>query len=139
MPSTIRAMLVTRREYLGFNRCTRLLGEVVSGLKQMTIIIDALDESSDWATILEALETLVTENKSAVSFRLCLVSRRHVKVKDFFSQCRIFDVDLTDRSEDMKYYVRDCVQNRKLRLLQGSRPDLEEDLIRSLCENSHGM
>ena len=129
----------TRPEYLSFNRCTRLLGEVVSGLKQMTIIIDALDESSDPATILGALETLVTENKSAVSFRLCLVSKRDVKVKDFFSQCRIFDVDLTDRAEDMEYYVRDCIRNRKPRLLRGTMPDLEKDVIRSLCENSHGM
>ncbi|KAG4442348.1 hypothetical protein IFR05_002199 [Cadophora sp. M221] len=129
----------TRHEYLGFNRCNRLLGEVVSGLKRMTIIIDALDESSDWAAILQALETLITEHKSAVDFRLCLVSRRHVKVKDFFPRCHIFDVDLADRAKDMEYYVRSYVQNRKPRLLRDSRPDLEEDVIRSLCENSHGM
>ncbi|KAK7883405.1 hypothetical protein LTR67_011276 [Exophiala xenobiotica] len=39
----------------------------------------------------------------------------------------------------MKNYVVDCVKNREPRLLGGSEPALEEDLIRSLCDDSRGM
>lgn len=127
--------------------CPELLTQLVNEYQETTIIIDALDECENADVLLLRLRELNNNAAGAqVSAKFFFSSRKQVEVDQFFEKCEKLEIgNGTDLlSDDMKIFVSTQVKEREKlclgsRLLRGRYPQLEDELIEVLLDQSQGM
>jgi len=122
---------------VSLEECLQLLIELCSAWSQVTIALDALDESSDPTVVLASMAEVCIKSDSNV--KLFLSSRMDVAVPFHFLNYHQIRIDAGKSSDDIEIYIRREVNGQKRRLLDGKRPDLEERLIHVLTTRAQGM
>jgi nucleoside phosphorylase len=118
-----------------------ILQSMLSGVSNLNIIVDALDESTTRHELLAWLETLV--GGSTTSCRLLVTSRREEAIESALqSWTRAEDRVPMQRNEvnkDIRAYIRDRVRNGDefKRWQQGL--DIQEEIEVKLAKNANGM
>ncbi len=127
--------------------CPELLTHLVNEYQKTTIIIDALDECENADVLLLRLRELISSTAGApVPVKFFFSSRKQVEVEQLFQECEKLEIgNGTDLLlDDMKNFIKLQVKQREelclgSRLLQGRYPELEDELIEVLLDQSRGM
>jgi len=104
--------------------------------KQMFIIIDALDESSDWKALLEVIATILQSERE---INLLMTSRKEYDIQVVLEHSvdSIVAIQNERVNADVDIYVRQCLQNDP-DLCQWD-DDLKSEIVTTLTSGAHGM
>jgi len=129
---------------LTIDECSDLLVGLVDLYQQTTIVIDALDECTDYTRLLLHLKKVAAASQSPI--KLFLSSRQNVRVFDLFLKWKKVELDAHKdlTTEDMRNYISSQVREIELlnlgtRLLDGKYPELEDRLVEVLKGRAQGM
>ena len=100
------------------------------------IIIDALDECSNFDELLSYLHEIMSACQGKV--KLLLSSRMNVSVQEILPQSTRIDVGL-DSKEDIEFFIKTNVTQNQRRLAQCKALDLEDRLVKTLSDRAQGM
>lgn len=123
------------RELLA-NDCVKMITQLVKDNHDTTIIIDALDECSDFYELLSHLEDILSSCEGKVKFLLS--SRMNVPLKQTFPESIMIDVSLGSK-EDIDFFIKNEMKRNKGRLAQCKALDLEDQMIEILSNRAQGM
>lgn len=133
-----------RRLDLTIDECSDLLAGLVDLYQQTTIVIDALDECTDYTRLLLHLKKAAAASQSPLKFFLS--SRQNVRVFDVLPRGKKVELDAQRdlTTEDMRNYISTQVReiesfNLGTRLLDGRYPELEDRLVEVLKGRAQGM
>ena len=116
------------------DRCIELIKTIQKDIPKVTIIIDALDECSDWWMMIASLaETMQGTNQT----HLFLTSRMQVEVGELIQDYVLMGPE--SNVQDVEDYIRTQILNGDRRLLKGRHPELEARLIDVLSQRSESM
>ncbi|KAL9107086.1 MAG: hypothetical protein Q9227_007952 [Pyrenula ochraceoflavens] len=117
----------------------QVLSEILRMGTETRIIIDALDECKGAHTLLKTLKDILPTSKGRI--KMLLTSRPDVEVRTYFPQCMKINLNHAMTESDMDRYVYHEVLGREddKRLLGGTRPNLETELIHTLLNQANGM
>jgi nucleoside phosphorylase len=114
------------------------LQSMLSEVGNISIVLDALDESTTRHELLVWLETLV--GSMATNCRLLVTSRREPEIETALqSWTRAQDMMPIQASEDMIAYIRDWIHNGDELERWRSRPEVLEEIEHNLVMKSNGM
>ncbi|KAL4778818.1 ankyrin repeat-containing domain protein [Aspergillus varians] len=117
--------------------CIELLTQlIISHHHTTTIIVDALDECSDFNELLSHLEAIKAACQEKVKFLLS--SRMNVPVQQTFPESARVEVGL-DSKDDIDFFITTEVQRNRPRLAQCEALDFEEQMIKTLSHRAQGM
>jgi hypothetical protein len=127
---------------LGIPQCSELLQELVHLLPKTTIVIDALDECSDYEVLLEVLYEMFRASPEGRHVNILVSSRMHVPVNEWFSGCLC--VGPADNKEDVMNFIATEVQAHRNRFLSGrisesDRRDIERRLMSVLSKRAENV
>ena len=114
--------------------CIELLKVLTKDCPKVTIILDALDECSDWWTLIDSLKWILRKNGN---IKLFLTSRMHVEIDDLIHDCVI--VGPAANVDDVQTFIKTEVLKRDRRLLNGRYPETEARLIKVLSRRCESM
>ena len=116
--------------------CVKLLTELMMSDRHTRIIIDALDECSNFDELLSYLHEIMSACQGKV--KLLLSSRMNVSVQEILPQSTRIDVGL-DSKEDIEFFIKTNVTRNQRRLAQCKALDLEDRLVKTLSDRAQGM
>ncbi|CAI7573132.1 unnamed protein product [Penicillium pancosmium] len=116
--------------------CLQLLKQLIARYKQVTIIIDALDECSDFFELLSHLVDISSACEGKVKYLLS--SRMNVPVNQFFSESATIEVG-QDGKEDVDFFIATEMERNLRRLTQCNALDLRGNMTRVLSDRAQGM
>ncbi|KAJ5995390.1 hypothetical protein N7481_002367 [Penicillium waksmanii] len=116
--------------------CLHLLNQLIAGYQQVTIVIDALDECSDFFELLSHLVDISSACEGKVRFLLS--SRMNVPVHQFFSESATIEVG-QDGKEDVDFFIATEMERNLRRLTQCNALDLKDKMTRVLSHRAQGM
>jgi hypothetical protein len=119
----------------GLEGCKELLTTLVRLCPKVTVIIDALDECSDPDVLLEALQNVCQGSSGNV--KIFVSSRMQIGVQDWFSECLLLGME--QNREDVRAFIKSEMDLKRMNLLQGKRPDLEQRLASVLIRRSENV
>ncbi|KAK0124782.1 hypothetical protein ONS96_008663 [Cadophora gregata f. sp. sojae] len=129
------------RDFSFTNDCERLLHSIVKSGVKLRIMIDALDECDEPKKLLAALVKAFKVVPGGLE--LLMSSRYEVRVHEKFVDTPMAIIDLRSSvsETDMYTYISTEVKEREddERLLGRKYPELEDKLIKILCERAGGM
>ena len=125
------------KEYITDDMCRDLLVENTKSFSTTYIIIDALDECAQVETLLDNLCSIQDSNSPKV--KICLSSRLGVSPHEFFPQASVIEVGADSTQADMRRFIEETIKTARPRILDGTRPDLEDRIIALLCAHANGM
>lgn len=114
----------------------QLLKQLIVGYQKVTIIIDALDECSDFFELLSRLVDISSACEGKV--RYLLSSRMNVPVHQFFSESATIEVG-QDGKEDVDFFIATEMERNLRRLTQCNSLDLKDRMTRVLSHRAQGM
>ncbi|CAG8946888.1 unnamed protein product [Penicillium salamii] len=123
------------RELLA-NDCVQLLTQLIASNHHTAIIIDALDECSDFDELLFHLEKIMSASQGKVKFLLS--SRMHVPVHEIFPANARIEVGL-DNKDDIETFIKTKIEQNNRRLEQCKSSDLKDQMIKTLSDRAQGM
>ncbi|KAJ5721536.1 uncharacterized protein N7483_009470 [Penicillium malachiteum] len=116
--------------------CIKLLNQLIASNNHTTIIIDALDECSDFDELLSNLEEIMVAGQGRVRFLLS--SRMHVPVQDVFPDNVRIEVGL-DNKDDIELFIKTKIEQNQRRLDQCKSSALKHRIIKTLSDRAQGM
>ncbi|CAG8345569.1 unnamed protein product [Penicillium salamii] len=123
------------RELLA-NDCVQLLTQLIASNHHTAIIIDALDECSDFDELLFHLEKIMSASQGKVKFLLS--SRMHVPVHEIFPVNARMEVGL-DNKDDIETFIKTKIEQNQRRLEQCKSSDLKDRMMKTLSDRAQGM
>ncbi|KAK5239647.1 hypothetical protein LTS06_012728, partial [Exophiala xenobiotica] len=114
-----------------------LLEDAISFLEKTFIVVDGLDECYDSIEVATMLEELV--DAVGPKLRIFLTSRDEGPLRDTILDCHKVPMRSQNTREDLQYFVRHEVFDKKRRLFGGSRADLEEEIVEIISRKAEGM
>ncbi|KAJ5717884.1 hypothetical protein N7488_003530 [Penicillium malachiteum] len=116
--------------------CIQILTGLIATDNHTTIIIDALDECSNFDDLLSNLEQIMVASQWKVKFLLS--SRMHVPVPEIFpANARIEDG--LDNKDDIEYFMRNKIEQNQRRLERCKSAELKGRIIKTLSDRAQGM
>ena len=115
----------------------KLLRAVIENDTSVTIIIDALDECSDYAGTLKALISLSAVKSAFV--KILVSSRENGGIRDLMLNSSAYMTSTSNNSTDLSTYIDKEMEKRGQLLLNGSAADLESRLQDLLKSRAQGM
>lgn len=112
------------------------MSQLITSYHHTTIIIDALDECSDFYDLLSYLEELASACQGKVKFLLS--SRMNVPVQQAFPESARMEVGL-DSKEDIDFFINTEMKRNKRRLAQCNALDLQDQMTDTLSQRAQGM
>ncbi|PGH09227.1 hypothetical protein AJ79_05756 [Helicocarpus griseus UAMH5409] len=122
-----------RRGSLLLDECVELLIANSRERKGVVIVVDALDECSDYDALLEALRTV---SNGASNVKLLFSSRMGVPVYKYFNNCQQ-ELIIEQASQDVKMFIETEINCR--RRPSYMTPELSAELLATLSNLSGGM
>ncbi|KAJ5724453.1 hypothetical protein N7493_006181 [Penicillium malachiteum] len=116
--------------------CIELLTQLIATNHHTTIIIDALDECSDFEELLSNLEEIMVASQGKVKFLLS--SRMHVPVQETFPANARIEVGL-DNKDDIEYFIKTRIEQNQRRLEQCKSAELKDRIMKALSDRAQGM
>ncbi|KAJ5642154.1 hypothetical protein N7490_006154 [Penicillium lividum] len=116
--------------------CIKLLTQLIASNYHTTIIIDALDECSDFDELLSNLEKIMSACQGKVKFLLS--SRMHVPVQEIFPANTRIEVGL-DNKDDIELLIKTKIEQNQRRLEQCKSSELKARMIKTLSDRAQGM
>ncbi|KAJ5634581.1 hypothetical protein N7528_002423 [Penicillium herquei] len=116
--------------------CIELLTQLIVTNHHTTIIIDALDECSDFDELLSNLEEIMVASQGKVKFLLS--SRMHVPVQETFPGNARIEVGL-DNKDDIEYFIKTKIEQNQRRLDQCKSAELKDRIIKTLSDRAQGI
>jgi hypothetical protein len=115
---------------------TEAILSIASHGKRMFIIIDALDESSNWKMLLNALKTIL---QSSSDINLLMTSRNEYDLEAVLKHSVDSVVDIQNEvvDQDVDMYVRECLQTDSD--LRKWDDELKLEILTTLISGAHGM
>lgn len=124
----------TRR--LTADECLQMINQFVADYYHTTILIDALDECSDFFELLSYLVEISSASQGKVRFLFS--SRMNVPVHQFFPKSSTIEVG-QDSGNDIDFFIATEMARNKRRLAQCNALDLEDKMTRVLSHRAQGM
>ena len=102
----------------------------------MFIIVDALDESSDWKRLLEVIESIRQSNSE---INLLMTSRKEHDIQMVLERSVDYVVAIQDErvDADVNKYVQQCLRNDPG--LRKWDDELKLEIVTTLTSGAHGM
>ncbi|KAI9732636.1 MAG: hypothetical protein M1834_003972 [Cirrosporium novae-zelandiae] len=119
------------------DECINLLKSLSNLCDQVIIVIDALDECSDYLLLLEGLYEVQKHSKNI--FRFFFSSRMNVELPKYFENPIILKTNEKTNREDMNTYVNTHLEKLSDRVPGGDRPELKRRLMQVLIDRADGM
>ncbi|KAJ5764963.1 hypothetical protein N7520_004522 [Penicillium odoratum] len=116
--------------------CIKLLTQLIASNYHTTIIIDALDECSDFDELLSNLEKIMSACQGKVKFLLS--SRMHVPVHEIFPANARIEVGL-DNKDDIELFIKTKIEQNQRRLEQCKSAELKARMIKTLSDRAQGI
>ncbi|CAG8371539.1 unnamed protein product [Penicillium salamii] len=116
--------------------CVKLLTQLIAPNHHTKIIIDALDECSDFDELLNHLEKIISASQGKVKFLLS--SRMHVPVHEIFPANARIEVGM-DNKEDIETFIKTKIEQNQRRLDQCKSSELKDRIIKTLSDRAQGM
>jgi hypothetical protein len=126
---------------LSHDQCKKTLMEIFEHGSGARIFIDALDECDAPNKVLDVLRSIFTAGEGTVK----IFATSRTKVQDLasisFPDACFLKIDKSSTKDDMDVYIQTKVKERekRLRLLEGKWPGLEDRLIELLSQRAGGM
>lgn len=114
-----------------------VLQEVLSEFESVSIVIDALDESSEVLQVLDALQAWLTPNFP--NLKWLLTSRRKQEIEDELENLKVQAITLNDTlvGHDIRQHVADFLSRDPK--LSSRPPRVKQQIERVLADKSKGM
>jgi hypothetical protein len=126
-------------EGLSGKQCASILKHLIPQFRQITVVLDALDESENPRDLLKTLINLVPKSKGHVRFFFS--SRQGVPVDQVFRHHYLINVQPRYTAKDIQSYIARELKDAEPRLLNRDKPDLqlEEEVQECLLFRASGM
>ncbi|KAL1957574.1 hypothetical protein VTO42DRAFT_5685 [Malbranchea cinnamomea] len=122
---------------LNFDECQNLLMKLIPTYSRTTLVLDALDEVVDdrqW--LMDLFDYLVGELKGV---KILISSRRDDDIKWRLEQGQNLGIDAKDNQDDIAKFVKEKLEKGQSRRRRPISPKLQEEIVRTLLEESRGM
>ena len=118
-------------------RCLDLLKDLLASGIRIRVMIDALDECEEYFSLLKDLRS----NISSHGLHVLISSRAEVDIHEWLPECPLIDVNERMPLEELETYATMEIKkpDKVLRILKGTREDLEDQLIEALLKRAGGM
>ncbi|KAF7508977.1 hypothetical protein GJ744_008533 [Endocarpon pusillum] len=122
--------------------CVRLIKQVAKGAREephrirFRIIIDALDECNDAQNL---LEYLYQAKESCGNIFFMFSSRPDVQIPPCSLPAAMVNIEAQKTLKDMRFFIRNDIQRKNTKLPGNKRSELEDILLKELCERAGGM
>jgi hypothetical protein len=122
-------------------QCEDLLVDILEAGVKLRIVIDALDETSDWRDLLNVLRRVYNKVLIPNQFQLLVSGRAEVNVEAKFGNAVKVHVSHVRTETEMREYITRSIDTcpKDERPVQGACPELEQRLIDILCKKANGM
>jgi len=117
--------------------CVDLLKSLVRSTPRVWVIIDALDECSDYLLVLKNLKNWATDHVGII--KILVSSRESTGIHAFITKQSGFEANTQANSKDVQGFIEKELQERGDYLLDGQAKDLEATLKSALIKGAHGM
>lgn len=113
-----------------------MLKEIVAFNPDTLLILDALDECSEYSNLVQTLRSLVTSGFVA---KILISSRRDQVIERLLNEEETIDIRASDNENDIRTYVLDYIKTHHERGGLPISTDLQDKISNTFQEKSKGM
>lgn len=111
-----------------------MLKEIVAFNPDTILILDALDECSEYSALVQTFLSLVS---SGLTAKILISSRREEVIKRMLSTRKTISIGANDNEDDIRTYVLNSIKTHKTVL--AIPPNLQDEISKTFQEKSKGM